>query len=250
MAYQPPPPSREYNQKRVVDIVRIGHDTLDKEHKKLQEAVKGIYNFQAIPNNPSTGKIYQYELENQHLFDEFEVLISSVLGVFEPVVNESKKNLFSLEMGIPQGTEYDMPPQPTPKDTGQDYIKDSRSFMDKLKGVQKQKRIIMPHDPYEHGIEFLTKTMEKMDTFELFVEYQAFGVDLMTGAFPASSYGMMYYLTFHRNRFKHFIAPTILRVHRQYIEMIKKREKEGAIKMAKGMDEELYASRNDFQQPS
>jgi len=63
--YTPPAPSREYNQKRMVDIVRIGHDTLDKEHEKLQEAVLGIYKFQAIPTPPESKKVYQYEIENQ-----------------------------------------------------------------------------------------------------------------------------------------------------------------------------------------
>ena len=51
MAYQQPPPSREYNHKRLVDIIRIGHDTLDKEHFKLEEAVMGIYDFQNIPKS-------------------------------------------------------------------------------------------------------------------------------------------------------------------------------------------------------
>ncbi len=41
-------------------------------------------------------------------------------------------------------------------------------------------------------------------------------------------------------------APTILKVHRQYIEIIKEREKQGAIQFAKKLDEEIFQTRNDF----
>jgi len=105
-----PPPSREQNQKRLIDIVRIGHDTLDKEHERLQEAVLGIYKFQAIPTESESKKIYQYELENQEEYDKNEIIITSALGTFEPVVNDSKAKLFKLEMSIPTDVGYDMPP--------------------------------------------------------------------------------------------------------------------------------------------
>jgi len=247
MAFQPPTPSREYNQKRLVDIVRIGHDTLDKEHEKLQQAILSIYKFQLIPSDPKTKQVYQYAIENQEQYDIHEVIVTSALGTFEPVVNDSKEKLFKLEMQIPQNVSYDMPPMTTPtaeqeKKAGD--LKDTRSIFDKLKGSPKQKRIISPNDPYEHGLEFLKDTMGKMKRFERFQEYQAYGIDL---ALRASYPTMMQYLRFHRTRFKFEIAPTILRVHRQYIEMIKEKEKWGAIHMGRKLDEEIFQTRNDFQ---
>jgi len=245
MEYVPPPPSREYNQKRLVDIVRIGHDTLDREHEKLQQAILAIYKFQAIPSDPKTKKVYQYQIENQDQYDQHEVIITSALGTFEPVVNDSKEKLFKLEMGIPQGMSYDMPPPqaPLPDPKTKDETKDSRSLIDKLKGTAKQKRIITPDDPYQDGLNFLRDTMSKMHRFERFQEYQSYGVDLaLTASFPT----MMQYLQFHRTRFKFEIAPTILRVHRQYIEMIKEKEKYGAIRMGSKLDEEIFQTRNDF----
>jgi len=245
MAFVPPPPSREYNQKRLVDIVRIGHDTLDREHEKLQQAVLSIYKFQAIPSDPKTKKVYQYEIENQEQYDLQEVIITSALGTFEPVVNDSKEKLFKLEMGIPQGMSYDMPPPqaPVPDSKTKDESKDTRSLIDKLKGSPKKSRVITPDDPYQDGLNFLRDTMSKMLRFERFQEYQSYGVDLaLNASFPT----MMQYLQFHRTRFKFEIAPTILRVHRQYIEMIKEKEKFGAIMMGRKLDEEIFQTRNDF----
>lgn len=60
-----PPPSRDASLKKMVDIVRIGHDTLLDEHKVLQEAVLGIHNFQAVESERSGGRVFQYQIENQ-----------------------------------------------------------------------------------------------------------------------------------------------------------------------------------------
>ena len=242
--YTPPPPSREYNQKRLVDIVRIGHDTLDKEHEKLQEAILGIYRFQAIPSPQESKKVYQYEIENQDEYDKNEVLITSALGTFEPVVNDSKEKLFRLEMSIPTSTSFEIPtPQKPIEEKTQE--KDTKSIFDKLKGSPKKSRIITPDDPYQDGLRFLRNTMKKMERFERFQEYQSYGIDL---ALNASFSTMKQYLRFHRTRFKFEIAPHILRVHRQYIEIIKEREKMGAIAMGRKMDEEIFQTRNDFMQ--
>jgi len=237
-----PPPSREQNQKRLVDIVRVGHDTLDKEHAKLQDAILAIYKFQAIPTESQSKKVYQYELENQDEYDKNEIIITSALGTFEPVVNDSKAKLFKLEMSVPSDVGYDMPPPKKPIEEKEK--KDSRSFIDKLKGT-KPKRVITPDDPYQDGLDFLRETMGKIPRFERFQEYQSYGIDL---AIDSSFKTMDNYLKFHRTRFKFEIAPTIVRVHRQYIEIIKEREKMGAIAMGRKLDEELYATRNDWMQ--
>jgi len=244
--YTPPPASREYNQKRMVDIVRIGHDTLDKEHKTLQDAILGIYKFQAIPSPPESKKIYQYEIENQDEYDKNEVVITSALGTFEPVVNYSKEKLFKLEIGIPPTIDIVPPPPQKPvEEKKEDNVKDTRSIFEKIKGTPKQNRAITPDDPYQDGLKFLRDTMGKMVRFERFQEYQAYGIDL---ALTAKFDMMKMYLRFHRTRFKFEIAPTILRVHRQYIEIIKEREKIGAIQMGRKMDEEIFQTRNDFLQ--
>jgi len=94
--------------------MRIGHDSLDREHKKLQDSILGIYAFQAIPSDPKKKKVYQYEIENQNQYDRHEVIITSALGTFEPVVNDSKEKLFRLEMQVPKGQTFDMPQPQAP----------------------------------------------------------------------------------------------------------------------------------------
>lgn len=242
-APSPVPPSREQNQKKLIDIMRIGHDSLDKEHIKLQEAILGIYGFQAIPSDPKTKKVYQYEIENQSQYDKHEVVITSALGTFEPVVNDSKEKLFRLEMQIPKGQTFDMPQPQAPLPEKPKGEPDKRSLLEKLKGSPEKSRVITPDDPYQDGLKFLRETMHKMERFERFQEYQSYGVDL---ALTASFATMIQYLRFHRTRFKFEIAPHILRVHRQYIEIIKEREKQGAIQFAKKLDEEIFQTRNDF----
>jgi len=245
MSYSTTPASREQNQKRLVDIMRIGHDSLDREHTKLMEAILSIYKFQLIPSDPKTKKVYQYEIENQTQFDMHEVIVTSALGTFEPVVNESKEKLFKLEMQIPQGLKFDMPTPQAPL-VAPDKTKDQpdkRSLLEKIKGTPEKIRTITPDDPYQDGLKYLREIMAKMDRFERFVEYQSYGVDL---ALRASFETMMQYLRFHRTRFKFEIAPHIIKVHRQYIEIIKEREKLGAIQVGKKLDEEIFQTRNDF----
>jgi hypothetical protein len=123
---------------------------------------------------------------------------------------------------------------------------DTRSLLQKIKGTPEKSRVITPDDPYQDGLKYLRGIMAKMDRFERFVEYQAYGVDL---ALRASYTMMQQYLQFHRTRFKFDIAPTILKVHRQYIEIIKEREKLGAIQVGKKLDEEIFQTRNDFMLP-
>lgn len=246
--YTPPPPSREYNQKRMVDIVRIGHDTLDKEHKTLQDAILGIYKFQSIPSEPESKKVYQYEIENQDEYDKNEVVITSALGIFEPVVNYSKEKLFKLEIGIPDTISPDLPPPQKPvEEKKENNVNDKRSIFEKIKGTPSKKRQITPDDPYQDGLKYLRGIMGKMERFERFQEYQSYGIDL---ALTASFDMMKNYLRIHRTRFKFEIAPHILKTHRQYIEIIKEREKIGAIQMSRKMDEEIFQTRNDFLQKS
>lgn len=243
---QSPPASRELNQKRLVDIVRIGHDTLDKEHLILQNAILGIINFQLIPSDEKSGKVYQYMIENQEEYNKYEIIISSALSSFEPVINDSKNNLFKLEMQIPTDTSFDMPPptQPIKEKGNQPETKDTRSIFEKIKGSPKKTRIVTPDDPYQDGLPFLRETKLKMDRLHRFIEYQAYGIDL---AMNAPYLTMLSYLRFHRTRFRFDMAPTILRVHKQWIELVKSNEKIGAIQIASAMDKELFRTRNDFQ---
>lgn len=242
MSYTSVPPSREQNQKRLVDIMRIGHDSLDREHTKLQEAILGLYKFQAIPSDQKTNKVYQYQIENQSQFDMHEVIVTSALGTFEPVVNESKEKLFKLEMQIPSQS-FDMPKPQAPLPEEKKNEPDKRSLFEKIKGTPEKTRLITPDDPYQDGLKYLREIMGKMDRFERFVEYQSYGVDL---ALRANFIMMQQYLQFHRTRFKFEIAPAILKVHRQFIEIIKEREKLGAIQVGKKLDEEIFQTRNDF----
>jgi len=240
------PHTREYNQKRAMDIIRIGHDTLDDEHKLLQQAVLGIYRFQSIPSNKLDGKVYQYEIENQEEYNLYEIVLTTAIGLFEPVINHSKQMLFKLEMGIPTDYDFDMPQSTQKISNDAPDAPDTRSIFQKIQGKPKRKRIITKEDPYQHGLELIDDTMKKMGRFQRFQEYQAYGVDL---ALTAKFDTMMAYLQLHRTRFKFEIAPTIIRVHKQYIEMVKTTEKQGAIQMAMKINDELFATRNDFPMP-
>jgi len=243
---QAPPASRELNQKRLVDIVRIGHDTLDKEHQLLQNAILGIINFQLIESDPKSGKVYQYMIDNQEEYNEHEVIICSALNSFEPVINDSKNNLFKLEMQIPSDVSFDMPPpiQPMKQKGNEAETKDTRSLFEKMKGTPKKTRLVTPDDPYQDGLPFLRETKLKMDRLHRFIEYQAYGIDL---AMKAPYLTMLSYLRFHRTRFRFDMVPTILRVHKQWIELVKANEKIGAIRIASKLDEEIFKTRNDFQ---
>ena len=232
------PPSREGSLKKMIDIVRIGHDTLLDEHEKLKNAILGINNFQEIPNDPKTKKVFQYQLENQRLYQIHEVILTSATASFHPVVNAYKNELFKLEMQIP--TEFDIEYEkniPT-----QSEKEEPKTLKEKLGLGGKKKRVIGKDEPYQHGLPYLTASLTKIERLERFSEMQSFGVELQE--FTSFS-GMMNYLSIHRTQFKFEIAPTILRMHKQYIDIVLKEEKMGAIKIAGKLDDELYKTRLD-----
>jgi hypothetical protein len=233
-----PPPSRDASLKKMVDIVRIGHDTLLDEHRELQQAVLGIHNFQAVPSNREGGKVFQYQIENQPLIQKHEVILISATATFHPVVNAYKNELFKLEMQIP--TEYDIEYEKNvnvPKEDDK-----PQSLKEKLGLGGKKKRVIGKDEPYQHGLPYLTEALTKIDRFERFQEMQSFGVALHE--FTSYS-GMIEYLGFHRTQFQFEIAPTILRMHKQYIDLILKEEKMGAIKIAGKLEDESFKTRLD-----
>jgi hypothetical protein len=149
-------------------------------------------------------------------------------------------------MQIPTDIPLDMPPpiQPIKGKGKESELKDTRSVFEKLRGTPKQRRIVTPDDPYQDGLPFLRETKFKMDRLHRFIEYQAYGIDL---AMKAPYLTMLSYLRFHRTRFRFDMAPTILRVHKQWIELVKANEKIGAIRIASKLDEEMFKTRNDFQ---
>lgn len=241
---QPPPPSREYNQKRMVDIVRIGHDTLLTEHKKIQDAVLGIYNFQAIPSNRESGKVFQYQLENQSLYHIHEIILQSATATIQPVINAIKGDLFKLENMIQTDFNVDQPDTQlrTQKPELTDEGQKPKTIKERLGFGEKKKRVLTASDPYQHGLPYLTNDLKKLDRLERFSEYQSYGVDL---ADHTSFVGQMNYLKFHRTRFKFEIASPIIKLHKMYIDMVFRDEKNFASKIAGNLDKEMFKTRND-----
>jgi len=238
MSYDQPQPSRDHSQKRMVDIVRIGHDTLLTEHELLQKAVLGINNFQAVPSDPDADnpKVYQYQIENQEIYQQYEILLVSATATFLPVITQYKAELFKLEMQVPQ-TEYDIEYA-----DAQTKTEEPQTLRDKLGLGQKKKRVITKNDPYQHGLPYLTESLTKVERLERFGEMQNYGIDL---ADHVSYTGMINYLKMHRTRFKFEIAPTIIRMHRQYIDLVLKEEKVGAVRIVAKLDDEWYKTRLD-----
>ena len=100
------PASRESNMKRALDIVRIGHDTLDEEHEDLQNACLEIIKFQSLASDMTVKKpvVFQYELKNQSMIEPHIQTLITATASFEPVINNSsgKDRLdFSLAVANP-----------------------------------------------------------------------------------------------------------------------------------------------------
>jgi len=236
--YTPAPTTREHQLKRSLDIVRYGHDVLFDEHTKLQEAVIGIYKFQAIPSDPKLGKVYQYQIENQEVYQEHEMLLVSATATFLPVTNSFKNQLWKSELQV--GSEYDT--EYKDNNTSIATEPEEKTWKEKLGFGGKKKRVIDSNAPYQHAIPYLNESLSKIERLERFSEMQSYGIDL---AEHSSYSGMMQYLKFHRNRFKFEIAPEIIRKHKQYVDMVLREEKQGMIQIASKIDAELYSSRND-----
>ncbi len=235
--FTPPPATREQQLKRSIDVIRFGHDVLIDEHADLCKAVLEIKKFQAIPSDRKLGKVYQYQIENQEIYDTNEMTLISATACFLPVVNTYKQELWKSELQV--GSEYDT----EYKDTKTVPEKEEKkSFKEMLGFDGKKKRVIDSNAPYQHAIPYLTDSLKKIERLDLFGEYQSYGIGL---AKHTSFSGMIEYLDFHRTRFKFDIAPEIIRKHKQYVNMVLREERVGMINVASKIDAELYSSRND-----
>lgn len=237
--YASTPPSREKTLERMSNVVRIGHDTLIKEHEKLLSAFKQVVQF---GYEKPVGEIpYQYLDTNQKKFYDSFTPILSATYVIDLITNKIKSDLFRVENMIV--TEVDalqgnsqMPPMNTEEKS------ESKSIVEKVFG-SKKRREVNDTDPYQIYVPNVSKNLLAIKKLELFMEYQAYGV---RKAPKKRLNWMMRYKAFHYSRFQFAIAPPIIRLHRQYIDMKLTEEQKYAVLIASSTDRELFKSRNDM----
>ncbi len=232
MAFEanPAPPSRDKSLERMVGILRIAHDVKQKEHDKLQIAIRNMIMF---GNKPLTDdkKIYQYIPENQKEFWDNGSVIQSASSAIQPVVNRQKTTLFETEMRVPTDTQTIFEQEPKKKE-----VKDEQSFFQKLTG-KKTKRMINTNDPYQSSVKQFENELKVLNQIELFFEYQSYGMKKARRGVRTSI--LSQYKDFHYNRFFKISTP-LTRLHRMYIDDILSDEKKYAVAVSASLDKELY----------
>lgn len=232
---QPQEVTRDTNQKKIIDIARIGHDTLLKEHQKVQDAVLGIHKFQAIPTADNANVVYQYDILKQMEYAEHEMVLISAISAFQPVIESLKQKLYRLEMQ-PNEAQLDTPATPP----------SPSNFFSRFKQPIK-KRTITEDDPYQDELPYLREKRKKVGRFMIFAEYQSYGLSIVR---RTSIIGQKAYLNFHRTRFRFEMAPAIVTTHREYVDLMLQAEKQGLVEIAVAKEKEWMQTRNDLPQPT
>ena len=227
------------------EIIRFQHDMQGASkpvtEADLKSAITKLADFFLKPTEPNDPIPYQYKVENQNEFEQYQVVISTALDKIEPVISDMKERLFRLEKNqtpliLPnqqQSEPIKIPTNPEPQKKGLSSL-----FSGKPKPVP-----INPNDPYQSTIDLQKKTMKIIEQWELVVEWQSEGVELNED-FNRISYDN--YLSTHRVIFRKEVVPNLLRVYSQGLNIILMKEKEMSMTYGSSMMKEIFQTRNDF----
>lgn len=238
-------PTRESIASEMSEIIRFQHDMQGASkpvtEADLKSAITKLSDFFLKPTEPSDPIPYQYKVENQNEFEQYQVVISTALDKIEPVISDMKERLFRLEKNqtpliLPnqqQSEPINIPTNPEPQKKGISSL-----FSGKPKPAP-----VNPNDPYQSTIELQKKTMKIIEYWELVVEWQSEGVELNED-FNRISYDN--YLSTHRVIFRKEVVPNLLRVYSQGLNIILMKEKEMSMTYGSSMMKEIFQTRNDL----
>ena len=238
-------PSRESIASEMSEIIRFQHDMQGASkpvtEADLKSAITKLADFFLKPTELNDPIPYQYKVENQNEFEQYQVVISTALDKIEPVISDMKERLFRLEKNqtpliLPnqqQSEPINIPTNPEPQKKGLSSL-----FSGKPKPAP-----INPNDPYQSTIDLQKKTMKIIEYWELVVEWQSEGVELNED-FNRISYDN--YLSTHRVIFRKEVVPNLLRVYSQGLNIILMKEKEMSMTYGSSMMKEIFQTRNDF----
>lgn len=238
-------PSRESIASEMSEIIRFQHDMQGASkpvtEADLKSAITKLTDFFLKPTELNDPIPYQYKVENQNEFEQYQVVISTALDKIEPVISDMKERLFRLEKNqtpliLPnqqQSEPINIPTNPEPQKKGLSSL-----FSGKPKPAP-----INPNDPYQSTIDLQKKTMKIIEYWELVVEWQSEGVELNED-FNRISYDN--YLSTHRVIFRKEVVPNLLRVYSQGLNIILMKEKEMSMTYGSSMMKEIFQTRNDF----
>ncbi len=225
-------PTMEEMQLKLIEILTVGHETLDDEHGEL---IKDINDLQAFLARPASEV---YDLVNQSIFYEHTNRIASAYSVVDLVVSDEKKQMYSLEMGQPLADDLSTP---TPAQLDKP---DSGGILGGI--FNRKKKPIPENSPYASLLPSVNRKMMKIDRIERFIEMFAHGQELIDVVGKDSS-AIVDYLAIHRQYFSYDVGYYVVRVHKQYIEMRKAKEKSSALAVSVANARDLYRAEQQKQ---
>ncbi len=227
------------------EIIRFQHDLQGASkpitEADLKSAITNLSKFFLIPTDYSDQIPYQYKMENQDEFEQFQVVISTALDKIEPVISDMKERLFRLEKNqtpliLPNQSQSEPINIPT-------NVEPQKKGLSSLFTGKSKPPPINPNDPYQSSIDLQRKTVKIIEYWELVVEWQSEGVEMYED-FNRISYDN--YLSTHRVIFKKEVVPNLLRVYSQGLNIILMKEKEMSMAYGSSMMKEIFQTRNDF----
>ena len=236
-----PPPSREQIAYDMSEIIRREHDihgTRQITSDGLNSALGAMAKFVLMPT-PASEKIpYQYQLENQPVFETNQIIISSALDKVDTVLNDLKTKMYQLERNQRQ---IMMPNMSEPVPVQSLEPKERKSVFPSFRTPKPVPP--NPNDPFQSSLEQQRKTLKLIDDWNLFVEWQNEGVEYWED-FSRIAYDD--YLSTHRTMFRKDVEPNLMRIYSQGLNLVLMQEKILATQYGSSMMKEIFSVRNDF----
>lgn len=239
------PPTRESIASDMSEILRYYHDAYGISpitEISLRNSITSLTMFFFKETDSKETVPYQYKHENQKIFEEHQVIISSALNMVEPVITDIKKQNFPME----KNQQTIMMPNAEPINVPKQEEKSKRNFS--LFPQKQQKPIMNPNDPYQSSIAVQKKILKLIDDWELVVAWQSGGAEFVDigGDHDLDRYGFDNYLSTHRQIVRSVVSPNLLRVYSQGLNLLLLQEKTFALQYGNNIMKEIFQTRNDL----
>lgn len=238
------PPTRESIASDMSEVIKREHDIHGAgEHQvtydKLNKALTALVSFFMESTDVNEKIPYQYKMENQNIFEQNQLIVSSALDKVDPVLFDMKIKLWQLEKNQQS---IIVPNMPEPIPVGSPERPEERS---RLPSFRKPKPITLnPNDPFQSSLKTQRDILKLIDDWDLVVEWQSEGVEYDED-FDRIAFDN--YLSNHRVMFRKEIQAHLMRVYSQGVQLIMTKEKELATVYGGKMMQEIHQTRNDFQ---
>lgn len=169
--------SKEANTNDLLDIITRNSDEYPNVNEQVSTAVQKLSKFYSVRSDRTAKYLYQYDPDNQHMFDQYSFTIhtelSNVLGLLKVLY----RDFYTIDNPIPYMPQPLSMPQPVPEVSMQvptGTKPEKKPILQRLFGGGARKEIDKD-SPYNSAIQLIKDMQDAMSLWYGLLDYHSFG---------------------------------------------------------------------------